>query len=103
MNREILENAINHLSVANEAMCNAIDIVVYELVGNGKKTILLDSKIYCATCDPLVQLKSDIDERCTFMVSEYEDYVDVSDLTANDLFEICSHLMLGNYQIVDAE
>ena len=103
MNREILENATNQLSTANAAMCKAIDEVVKELADSGKKVILLDSKIDCATCDLLIQLEYDTDEKCVYAVSECEDYIDLSDLTANELFEICNHLMLGNYQLADAE
>jgi hypothetical protein len=103
MKREVLESAVNQFSTANSTMCSAIEEYVKELADNGNKVVLFKSVIDCATCDPLVQAIYDRMDDCTYIVSDQEDYISLDDLTGNELFEICNHLMAGNYEVVDSE
>ena len=103
MKREILENAVNQFATANSAMCSAIEECVKEIADNGKKVVLFKQEIDCATCDPLVQAIYDKMDACVYAVSDQEEYISLDDLTGNELFEICNHLMAGNYEVTDSE
>lgn len=101
MKKEMLENAVNQFSTANSAMCSAIEECVKELSNNSQKAISFISEIDCATCEPIVKAIYDRMDGCTYAVSVQEDYISLDDLTGNELFEICNHLMAGNYKLVD--
>lgn len=101
MDKEILRNVTNQLTAANDAMCKAINQVAEELTNNGNSAILFSSMIDSASVDPLVRLEYNINHKCALAVSKCEDYFVISDLTANELYDICWYLILGKYQITD--
>ena len=105
MKKEFLEKAVNLFSEANSAMISAIEECAKELTDNGNKVILFKNSIDGVYSDPIVQLDYIKKEDCIYAVTEQEDYISLDDLSGNELFEICNHLMAGNtfIEIADNE
>lgn len=96
-NRECLVNAVEKFSQVNCEMIDAIETYVKKVTNEGEKVVSFKGEIDCASCEPIVKLTYSCDDDSTYAVSDCEDFTDLSDLTGNELFEICNHLMAKNY------
>lgn len=97
----VLNNATNMLSEANNAMIDAITETfntIVEMDKEKRSQIIFEGSIDVASSEPLLGLM--IDETNTIVATTaFTDYC-LDDLTANELFEICYRLNDGQYSFV---
>ena len=97
----VLNNATNMLSEANNAMIDAITETfntIVEVDKEKRSQIIFEGSIDVASSEPLLGLM--IDETNTIVATTtLMDYC-LDDLTANELFEICYRLNDGQYRFV---
>jgi len=99
-----LEKAMIALAQANNLMCKAIEnFLIYELAeGDNRKhvkvTFDVKCKVDCATCSPIlgIEYRPAVQGGFVYFLDEDgNDDIDDSELSANELFDICNVLNMG--------